>query len=334
MTIEKEHADMVRLLVKSPDILHAQSSAFVWGILHPIIGIAGEVPELIHATDKENLLEEAGDLFFYIRDLRIKAGLEEFDAIEPVQPLDLLAGRLLDLGKKIAMYGQLLCTDRKGLMLELVDGIEWHILGMLDEAGFSYTEALQHNINKLLKGPNARYAGGYSDEAAAARVDKIGTDEEETKSPTPEDVGALDWVPLEITTDAPCLCLDVFGRNPGKERAQILVYNANADDPTIYVGLSADMKKVEAVENSGSHIRWAMDAWRSNRDEEAADDFRPLTTPPRELSPGQIWLVKLAGEEPDRTLIRLCSSDGYQMFGDSTRFSIDSVAVWYMQIDP
>ena len=41
------------------------------------------------------------------------------------------------------------------------------------EVMWSDEEALEHNMNKLLKGDNARYKdGGYSDEAAQARRDK------------------------------------------------------------------------------------------------------------------------------------------------------------------
>lgn len=325
---------MVRLLVKSPDILHRQSSAFVWSILHPIVGIAGEVPEFMHATSAGNKLEEAGDVLFYARDLRIKAGLEEFEAVEPTEPMDLLAGRLLDIGKKVAMYGQPLDTDKKGKMLEYLDGIIWHLIGGLDDSGFTYENALEHNLNKLLKGPNARYAGGYSDAAAAARADKIGTDEEEPKSPTVEEVAALDWAPLDDTDDAPCLALDVFGTVPGHERAQVLIYAPNADEPAVAVGFSSNLKNVETTHVDVGCTTYSIDAWRELRDSGSALPFAPMTTPPRELSPGQIWLVKLAGESHDRTLIWLSSKDGYQLFGDSTRYSINSVVVWYMQIDP
>lgn len=171
------HRDMVRELVKPPGELHAQSTPEKWALLHPAVGIAGEVAELCHCTDRDNLIEEAGDLFFYIQDMRDKAGIGEFEAFDTVDPIDLWAGRLLDVAKKIAMYGQPLDEEKQVKIRDCVDAIENHIIVMLSEADSSYEEAIAHNLAKLKTGPNARYADGYSDEAAAARVDKGGCDE-------------------------------------------------------------------------------------------------------------------------------------------------------------
>lgn len=165
---------MVRELVKSPQKLHEESTPDKWALLHPAIGIAGEVAEIMHATDRDNLIEEAGDLLFYIGDMRDAAGIGEFTEFDTSEPMDLWAGRLLDAVKKVVIYGQPFDDDKQNKIANAVDAIENHLLVMLDEAGSSWEEAIDHNLRKLKTGPNARYAGGYSDEAAAARADKVG----------------------------------------------------------------------------------------------------------------------------------------------------------------
>jgi hypothetical protein len=348
--IELEHTEMVRQLVKSPDILHAQSSAFVWSILHPIVGIAGEVPELLHANNKANLLEESGDILFYARDLRIKADLDEYQALDPkapTEPMDLLAGRLLDLGKKIAMYGQAMDLIKRERMLEYLNGIHWHVLVGLNRESLSYRDALEHNINKLLKGPSARYAGGYSDEAAAHRADKIGTDEEDipgnslnTPLVSNEEMGNTQitrsdsdtFAEKEPISDAPLLAVDIFDRFGGNERAQVLFFGADQTDPAVHVGFSADMRRVEAV-CTEDHLE-DYSTWDRKRDRGDTPAFTPLTTTPRELSPGQLWVVRLNGNVPSRSIIRIDSEYGYQQFGTATICSFDSVQIWYFQIEP
>lgn len=81
------------------------------------------------------------------------------------------AGELADAIKKHLVYNKPL--DRDNIVEELGD-LRFFIQGVMNLLNVSETEILQTNGYKLSK----RYAGlHYSDGAAQARVDKIGTEE-------------------------------------------------------------------------------------------------------------------------------------------------------------
>lgn len=57
--------------------------------------------------------------------------------------------------------------------LEELGDLEFYLEGFRQGLQFNQTQTLQHNINKLVGGDNARYKGGvYSDAAAIERADK------------------------------------------------------------------------------------------------------------------------------------------------------------------
>lgn len=74
------HADMVRGLAKPGEVIAAELSAHNAHLLHMAIGICGEAGELIDAIKKSaiynkpldlvNVVEELGDLEFYMEGLR------------------------------------------------------------------------------------------------------------------------------------------------------------------------------------------------------------------------------------------------------------------------
>lgn len=81
------------------------------------------------------------------------------------------AGELLDAIKKEVHYNK--PVDRDNIVEELGD-LRFYIQAIMNLYDISETEILQTNGYKLAK----RYAGlGYSDAAAIARADKIGTEE-------------------------------------------------------------------------------------------------------------------------------------------------------------
>lgn len=173
-SLVERHQAMVRHLVKPAETLQDSSTAFKWALLHPTLGIAGEITELLYATDSDNFLEEAGDLLFYIQDLRDQAGLAPYFSFPDTEdPIDLCAGHLVDLVKRVVIYGQPFDEERKIKLYHLLDLIEGHLRLMLELRGFSHALALTHNIDKLYTGKKARYASGYSDKAAAERADKL-----------------------------------------------------------------------------------------------------------------------------------------------------------------
>lgn len=74
-------------------------------------------------------------------------------------------GEIWDALKKHLFYGKEI--DRTNLVEELGD-LEWYLEGLRQTAGITREETLDGNIAKLSK----RYADGYSNAAAQARVDK------------------------------------------------------------------------------------------------------------------------------------------------------------------
>ncbi len=80
------------------------------------------------------------------------------------------AGELLDAIKRYFFYGKPL--DEENVIEELGD-LEFYLELMRKTLGITREQTLVHNLNKLLKGKDARYASGtYSDEQAIARQDK------------------------------------------------------------------------------------------------------------------------------------------------------------------
>lgn len=74
------HPTMVKQLVKSGDQLKSEISAHELHMLHMILGLSGEVGELLDAVkkavmyrkvlDRFNVIEELGDIEFYLEGLR------------------------------------------------------------------------------------------------------------------------------------------------------------------------------------------------------------------------------------------------------------------------
>lgn len=80
MTIEQQHKDMVSMLVKDPWIIKSELTVANCNLIHMILGISGEAGELLDAIkkiaiynkniDRENVIEELGDIEFYMEGLR------------------------------------------------------------------------------------------------------------------------------------------------------------------------------------------------------------------------------------------------------------------------
>lgn len=74
------HPDMVTALVKSPDAIQSTLTPEKVDLIHAVLGITGEAGELLDAVkkhsiynkplDRENVIEELGDLEFYMEQLR------------------------------------------------------------------------------------------------------------------------------------------------------------------------------------------------------------------------------------------------------------------------
>ena len=202
----------VRTLVKSPDLILSQISPNAMNLLHMAVGVAGETSELLQAAYKaavermpldtitdevlgqtlaDNIMEELGDLSFYIQGICNQFGWSLADVTMDGQPVirgvdgagpDLLhlastaaihGGHLLDNVKKHAIYGQSL-EDANGELL--VVGIRDQLgilMGCIEvicaDFGYNLEDVRHGNKVKLLK----RYKKlKYSDAAAKSRDDK------------------------------------------------------------------------------------------------------------------------------------------------------------------
>lgn len=83
--IEEDHAKMVAALVKDPQVILDAMTPHDAALIHSAMGVAGEAGELIDAVkksviyriplDAENVVEELGDLEFYMEDFRRRIGV-------------------------------------------------------------------------------------------------------------------------------------------------------------------------------------------------------------------------------------------------------------------
>lgn len=194
--MEIVHSEMVSALVKDGEAIRSSLSAEDCHILHMAVGISGEVAELQEAVvkaksdsslsyikfDRVNLVEELGDIEFYIEGLCQGLGIENpssdtvtaEDAATAPPFVTLIyslkvgadAGAILDYVKKAVVY-------RKQLELDELTKSIADLCNSLDIfraiVNVSRDEALADNIEKLGK----RYEGfKYSNQAAIDRADK------------------------------------------------------------------------------------------------------------------------------------------------------------------
>ena len=166
--------------------MHPQYEA----LMHAAIGISGEAGEILLAwsaadPDEENLLEEYGDLEFYMEALCQATGITE-DALGTMCELLIqkegkhqytlmefvvIASNILDSAKRCWVYGK----DLEDLRTKLVTDMA-HLTLCADQmykAGETKYEDVRHQNMVKLIGAKGRYRDQvYSDEAANARADK------------------------------------------------------------------------------------------------------------------------------------------------------------------
>lgn len=153
--------------------------------IHAAVGITGEVAELTLAAlkgDEANILEELGDLRFYVQQLfhmfgwsidsflMVKQPESEMPAeVHPMDRLVYFAGEVQDLLKKTWVYGKeldMLALYDATLLMLIAYGQFLQVYELTD------IEVMDANAHKLVTGPKARYPLGYTDAAAIARADK------------------------------------------------------------------------------------------------------------------------------------------------------------------
>jgi hypothetical protein len=176
------YSQMVSDLAKRGEAIIATLTPIKAHTLHMAIGLAGEAGELLeHYCSIEpvlhsEILEEFGDAEFYFEGLcqsmAITIDLSGATSGDPmcVPRYTVEAATMLDIVKNMVVY------NKDIDLMTFVNGLT-KVRTCLDRAydyyGLTQAEALDHNINKLLKGDTARYKEGtYSDEAAQSRRDK------------------------------------------------------------------------------------------------------------------------------------------------------------------
>lgn len=168
-----DYVELVRKLAKPGQDIIATLTPDRAHKLHMAVGLMGEVVELVSAVankDRENCIEELGDIHFYFTGLEdsFTDGELPEDTDEPQEgSLLFFAGEILDLVKKHTIYNKPFhAIDEKFIaaMVNFRNAFE----GMMEEIGTDYDAIIAANIAKL----NKRYESGYSDQAAQARADK------------------------------------------------------------------------------------------------------------------------------------------------------------------
>lgn len=114
MSIRSRHSELVGRLVKDPQDIVNNITAKEANLIHGIMGLSGEVGELLDTIKKhviykkeldyENVVEELGDIEFYLEQLR-----QEFD----IDRDETLESNIIKLNKRYPTgYSNQLAQDR------------------------------------------------------------------------------------------------------------------------------------------------------------------------------------------------------------------------------
>jgi len=191
-----KHNEMVAQLAKSGEAIINELSPATVHLWHMATGISGEVGEVgeaivdedkIDDVDEENMIEELGDIEFYLEGYRQGVNLSREDTINYTHMtfsqygksmdgvifdyvrLTVAASQLLDATKKAAAYNK---EINQANVVNALRDIELYLESIRQHFGIIHEETLRHNVAKLGK----RYKGhNYSNEQAHARADKTTT---------------------------------------------------------------------------------------------------------------------------------------------------------------
>jgi NTP pyrophosphatase (non-canonical NTP hydrolase) len=182
MSISTQHRELVTRLKKPGENILACVTPYSLDLLHMAVGVVGEVLELCEAEDSDNrehVLEELGDLQFYIEGFRqvlcpervFKLAVAEVsESCDPCNSRALLmtaAGHLLNLTKRFTIYDKTPLDEE--VFQKALHAVAVHAAACGLLSGFTPDAILQHNYSKL----NTRYpSGSYTDSQAQQRADK------------------------------------------------------------------------------------------------------------------------------------------------------------------
>lgn len=169
---------MVDSLAKPGEAILTELTAMACHNMHMIVGVCGEIGELIEAIlddDQPTIIEELGDTEFYLEGFRGKLGIVRENpnpsAFPPISTTAMLlavhSSKLLDIVKKQWAYGKDFLFEEAAMHLHSIDR---NLFFVYRHYGYTREQALLHNMQKLSK----RYENfQYSNEQAIARADKI-----------------------------------------------------------------------------------------------------------------------------------------------------------------
>ncbi|USM11563.1 nucleoside triphosphate pyrophosphohydrolase [Citromicrobium phage vB_CbaS-RXM] len=180
------HPELVRALAKPGAAIAESMTAQSADLLHHAVGVSGECGELLEALtaypigiDRVNLVEELGDLEFYLEGFRQNLGIERaatvtandnevmgYGVFTTTAHLAVSASKLLDLAKKVVIYEKEVVCAPFVIELQKFERLLNAIRFYLD---ITREETIEGNIAKL----QVRYAAGsYSNQQAQTRADK------------------------------------------------------------------------------------------------------------------------------------------------------------------
>ena len=142
-------------------------------LLHAVLGLSGEISELraaIAKDDKVNILEEIGDMYWYLaiienmRNINFAPGenVVEASAYDLVDDLEYFVGQLTDGLKKSIFYGK---EFLDGDVIMHADDVALSLCSLVNLYDGSVANVKETNINKL----KARYGEKFSEDMAINR---------------------------------------------------------------------------------------------------------------------------------------------------------------------
>lgn len=184
---EFTYAGFVSSKLKPGQDILASLTAEKCHVLHMLVGLAGESVELVNYEGNKNLLEEIGDVEFYLTGLELntqllthQGGISKGDKIMDyhvpkyhtlamyLHEIHECAHKALELGvKKWILYNKTIVEEQ---LKDEIRTIHRLLRGVYVHQKINRADILESNRAKLDK----RYEKGYSDKAAQERADKIG----------------------------------------------------------------------------------------------------------------------------------------------------------------
>jgi hypothetical protein len=186
-----QHKEMVLRLGKPGDAILATLTPSDCNLVHMGGCLMGEAAELYEACwmlkqNKEHIIEEFGDMEFYMVACRAAIGIErgtadwanaqvEAHQVAVAEPhliqLMVLGGNFWDVVKRVTVYRKPIEQTRAE---DILRKMEVHLHCLYSYYDLRLEDILQGNWTKLADKDKGRYReGAYSDTAAQARRDKV-----------------------------------------------------------------------------------------------------------------------------------------------------------------